>query len=213
MRPLTDTTPKPLLRAGGRALIDYPLLALAQSGVEKVVVNLAWLGEHIQAHVGSGSAFGLQVHYSPEPPGALETGGGIQQALPLLGEAPFWLVNGDVYCEFEFPERELAPGVLAHLLLVRNPSHHRDGDFDLDRGHVLLDGGERLTYAGVALISPRLFDNLEAGRFPLAPLLTRAIEHGRVTGEKFAGTWTDVGTPERLELLDRMLRAKGQTSR
>lgn len=213
MRPLTDKTPKPLLRAGGRALIDYSLLALARAGVERVVVNLAWLGEQVRAHVGDGSDYGLQVEFSPEPPGALDTGGGIHQALPLLGEAPFWLVNGDVYCEFAFPVRELPSHSLAHLVLVPNPAQHPAGDFGLDGGRVLLAGGERLTYSGLALISPRLFDNCVPGRFPLAPLLTSAIERGRVSGEKFTDTWSDVGTPERLESLDRVLGAKAQTSR
>ena len=135
------------------------------------------------------------------------------QRLPLLGPAPFWLVNGDVYCEFAFPPRELSPNILAHLVLVPNPPQHAAGDFNLDGSRVLLAGGERLTYSGLGLISPRLFDNLEPGRFPLAPLLTEAIERGQVSGEKFTGTWTDVGTPERLASLDHELRARGQTSR
>ncbi len=207
MRPLTDSRPKPLLEAGGRPLIEYSLRALAAAGVRRVVVNIAWLGAKLRDRLGDGSELGLEILYSREPPGALETGGGIRQALPLLGPDPFWLVNGDVYSEFDFPAWQLPAAVLARLLLVPNPAHHPAGDFCLQGQRVLLSAGERLTYAGIALLRPQLLARERPGRFALAPVLTAAIARGRVRGERFSGYWTDVGTPARLRALDRRLSA------
>ena len=206
MRPLTDKQPKPLLQVGGRALIDYPLAALADGGLRELVINLAWQGDQIRDHVGDGGRWGLQVHYSDEGEEALETGGGIRQALPLLGDDAFWLVNGDVYSEFPFRPRELPPGILAHLVLVPNPPHNSAGDFSLNDGQVSADGTQRLTYSGLAVIHPDLLKHREPGRFPLAPLLFDAAGNGAVTGEYFPGPWTDAGTPERLAELDAQLR-------
>ena len=205
MRPLTDDRPKPLLQAGGRALLDYPLAALAAAGIRDVVINLAWQGEQIREHVGDGSRWGVRVAFSDEGPEALETGGGICHALPLLGPDPFWLVNGDVYSEFAFTARALEPGSLAHLVLVPNPSHNADGDFCLSNGRVARAGAERLTYSGLAVIHPDLLRDQQPGRFPLAPLLFAAADEGAVTGECFTGAWTDVGTPQRLTELDARL--------
>ncbi len=201
MRPLTDVLPKPLLEVGTSRLIDYPLSALAQAGIDQVVINLAWLGGQIREYVGDGSRYGLSVVYSDEGAEALETGGGIFHALPLLGDTPFWVLNADVYSEYPLGIRTLADGMLAHLVLVPNPAHHPDGDFTLSGDRVGRDAGPRYTYSGWAVLSPALFDGCVDGTFPLAPLLVAAIEQGRVTGELFEGYWMDIGTPERLERL------------
>ena len=201
LRPLTDRLPKPLLEAGGHRLVEYHLAALAQHGISEVVVNLSWLGERIRAHVGDGRRFGLNVTYSDEGYPPLETGGGIERALPLLGEEPFWLVNGDVFCEYGFERRALPAGALAHLVLVPNPPQHAAGDFALVDGLVSNAATGRLTYSGIAMIHPRLLAGCKPGRFPLAPLLREAAARGEVMGELFTGLWNDVGTPERLAAL------------
>ncbi len=205
MRPLTDHTPKPLLEAGGRPLIAYHLEALARAGVRDVVINHAHLGGQIEAALGDGSAYGLRIRYSPEEI-ALETGGGIFQALPLLGTGPFVVVNGDIWTDIDLAQLRLAEQDLAHLVLVANPSHHPAGDFVLAGGRVVPEGSARLTFSGIGVYRATLFDGCTAGRFPLAPLLRTAIAAGRVSGELHAGRWTDVGTPERLAELDRALR-------
>ena len=197
MRPLTDQTPKPLLQAGGQPLIAWPLQRLAASGVREVVINTSWLGEQLPAALGDGQRWGLTIHYSVEPYPALETGGGIYQALPLLGDEPFLLINSDVYSDIDYAALHLAPGHLAQLVLVANPEHHPQGDFDLD--------GERLTYSGVALIDPQLFAGCAPGRFGLAPLLFKARDSQRLGMQKHAGYWLDVGTPQRLAQLDAYL--------
>jgi MurNAc alpha-1-phosphate uridylyltransferase len=201
MRPLTDTAPKPLLVARGRPLIEYHFEALARAGITEVVINLGWLGERLRAHVGDGRRFGLSVAWSEEGYPPLETGGGIARALPLLGPEPFWVVNGDVYCEYAFAVRPLAPGALAHLVLVPNPPQHPAGDFTLAGGLVGNGPEGRLTYAGLAILDPRLLARERPGRFPLAPLLREAAARDAVTGERFDGAWSDVGTPERLAAL------------
>lgn len=201
MRPLTDATPKPLLRARGRALIEFHFAALARAGITQLVINLGWLSERIRDHVGDGSRFGVSVAYSDEGYPPLETGGGIQRALPLLGEEPFWLVNGDVFCEYHFEQRTLGPGVRAHLVMVPNPAHHPQGDFALAGGLIAEAGAARCTYSGIAIIHPQLFALCNPGRYPLAPLLQAAAARHEVTGEIFCGAWNDVGTPERLAVL------------
>ncbi len=201
MRPLTDGLPKPLLPAYGRPLIEHHFAALATAGITELVINLGWLGEKLRDHVGDGRRFGVSVAWSEEGYPPLETGGGIHRALALLGDQPFWLVNGDVYCEYRFALRALPHGVLAHLVLVPNPAHHPAGDFTLADGRVAVSGGKLLTYAGIAVIHPRLFDGCRPGRFPLAPLLREGAGRGEVTGELFTGAWNDVGTPERLAQL------------
>ena len=207
MRPLTDRTPKPLLPVAGRPLIDWHLERLAAAGCDQVVINLAWLGEQIADHVGDGSRWGLRVEYSREGETGLETGGGIARALPLLGDAPFLVINGDVWCDLE-PARLLRPPAgLAHLVLVPNPEHNSGGDFGLQGGRVVASGGELLTYSGIGVYHPELFAGHPGGAFRLAPLLRRAMAEGRVTGECYRGRWCDVGTPERLQALDAALRA------
>lgn len=209
MRPLTDDCPKPLLPAGGRPLIGYTLDRLAAAGYREVVINLAHLGEKIRAALGERHA-GLTLRYSPEPDGALETAGGIRQALPLLGDEPFLVVNGDVWCDHPLtpPDtlRAAANRPLAHLVLVANPDHHPRGDFTLNGGRVGLTGGEALTFSGIGWYDPALFRDLALGRHALGPLLRPAIAAGRVTGEHYTGDWRDIGTPERLAALDAELR-------
>ncbi|WP_018953346.1 N-acetylmuramate alpha-1-phosphate uridylyltransferase MurU [Thioalkalivibrio sulfidiphilus] len=206
MRPLTDHTPKPLLMAGGRALIEHHLLRLAQAGYHDIVINLAHLGEQIQAHLGDGSRFGLRIRYSPEGE-ALETGGGIRRALPLLGNEAFLVVNGDVWCDHPLTPPRLAEQDLAHLVLVDNPGHHPNGDFALTHGRVHSEGAPRLTFSGIGWYRPELFADHAEGRFPLAPLLRAAMAGDRVSGEHHRGRWLDVGTPERLAQLDAWLVA------
>lgn len=206
MRPLTDRTPKPLLPVAGRALIDYHLAALARAGLREVVINHAHLGEQIEAAIGNGSRHGLRISYSPEPEGALETGGGILQALSKLGPGPFVVINGDIWTDYDYARLPQTLDGLAHLVLVDNPPQHPDGDFHLHPdGRVREADGERLTFSGIGVYHPELFAGCEPGRFPLAPLLRRAISAGRVTGEHYRGDWFDIGTPQRLRELDRRL--------
>jgi MurNAc alpha-1-phosphate uridylyltransferase len=207
MRPLTDVRPKPLLEVNGKALMDYHLESLAAGGIQDVVINTGWLGEQIAAHVGDGSRWGVHVQYSHEGWPALETGGGIYKALPLLGDEPFLVVNGDVFTTWRLHTPELPSqwrsDSLIHLILVPNPGYHPRGDFGLD-GHVLTEDATRqFTYSGVGFFHPELFAGCGAGAFKLAPLLYAAVHQKQATGELFSGNWSDVGTPERLILLQR----------
>lgn len=208
MRPLTDHTPKPLLVAGGKPLIVWHLERLAAAGFREVVINHAHLGGQIEAALGDGSRWGLHIQYSPEPPGALETAGGIATALPLLGEQPFLVVNGDVYCDFDFGRFSASTAAGAHLVMVANPAHHASGDFSLDGQRVIFANGEQtLTYAGIGFFSPAFFAGIPPGTvMKLRPLLDAAIAAGTLTGERYAGRWVDVGTPQRLAELDVELR-------
>lgn len=207
LRPLTLHTPKPLVRAAGVPLIEYHLRALAAAGFSELVINHAWLGQQIEDHLGDGSRFGVSIRYSPEGE-PLETGGGIFKALPLLGNEPFLVVNGDIFTDYAFAQLRKPLAGLAHLVLVDNPAHHPQGDFLLSGGQVT-DGqgaGERLTYSGLAVLSPQLFVGCEPGAFKLAPLLRQAIARGLVSGERHAGHWIDVGTHERLADVERVLQ-------
>jgi len=198
LRPLTDTTPKPLIEVGGRPMIVRHLERLAGAGIKRVVINLAWLGDQIVDQVGSGDDFGLQIDYSPEPPGALDTAGGIVQALPLLGHDPFIVVSADILTNYRFEHLPARPQAQAHLVLVDNPVHHPEGDFKLSAGRVHSGTGRRLTFSGIAVFHPELFADLPPGPKPLRPVLEQAIVAGRVSGEHFAGCWADIGTPQRL---------------
>jgi len=207
MRPLTLERPKPLLAVGGRALIDWHLQRLAEAGIGEVVINVSWLGARIEAHCGDGSDYGLKIRYSREE-APLETAGGIIEALPILGSAPFVLANADTWTDYGI-SRLLGidvPAAGAHLVLVDNPAHHRRGDFTLRDGRIRRTQGETLTYAGLGVYDPGFFDGYARGKRPLLPLLERAIDENRLTGEHYRGAWVDVGTPERLEVLDRSLR-------
>ena len=207
MRPLTDTTPKPLLKLGSQTLIERHLRALAQAGVREIVVNLSWLGERIRTALGDGSAWGVAIHYSEEGPVPLETGGGIFQALPFLGPEPFMVVNGDILTDFAFASLRLPDDASAHLVLVDNPAHHARGDFGLERGRVVLGAEKTLTFSGIALYRPEFFAGCSAGRFPLLPLFKRAIAARALSGEHYLGQWSDVGTPQRLAELQAGHRA------
>ncbi len=207
MRPLTDTTPKPLLAVDGRPLIEWHLQALSEAGFRDVVINHAWLGAQIEQRLGNGERFGLRIRYSPEPAGALETAGGIVNALPLLGDGPFAVINGDIWTDYPLAQLPRSLGEdLAHLVLVDNPPHHPQGDFALQGGRVVADAEPRLTFSGIGVYAPQLFAGLEPGVRPLAPLLRAAMAERRVGGEHYRGRWFDIGTPERLAELDRQLR-------
>ena len=205
MRPLTDHCPKPLLPVAGKPLIVHHLARLHEAGIHEVVINVSYRAEQIIDALGNGDAFGLRIHWSRETE-PLETGGGIQQALPLLGEAPFLLINGDVWCEALPNVQALQGDDLAHLVLVDNPSHHPDGDFGLAGGRVNQTSNERLTFAGISVIHPALLAGQPQGAFALAPLLRTAIDDQRVSGEHYTGQWVDVGTPERLAALESQLQ-------
>lgn len=209
LRPLTLHTPKPLVRAGGVPLIEYHIRALAEAGFDELVINHAWLGAQIEAYLGEGSRFGVRIRYSAEGE-PLETGGGVFGALPLLGEAPFVVVNGDIWTDYDFSAltHRLNDG-LAHLVLVDNPAHHPAGDFALVDGNVRDDQSAALTYSGIAVLSPRLFEGCSTGAFKLAPLLRAGIAAGQVSGEHHHGHWIDVGTHERLAEVERLLEARG----
>lgn len=209
MRPLTDTTPKPLLEAGGRSLIVHHILALKTAGFDDLVINLGHLGEQVRVALGDGDPFGVHIRYSVEPAAQpLETGGGIFKALPLMGPQPFLVINSDIWCDYPFARLAKRPIAAAHLVLVDNPPHHPEGDFGLVGNRVLADGTARLTFSGISVLHPDLFADCSGERFPLAPLLRRAMAQGRVTGEHYPGVWRDIGTPERLEQLDRELRER-----
>ena len=199
MRPLTDVTPKPLLRIGGQTLIERHVNALAAAGIRELVINHAHLGEQLVQALGDGAACGVDIQWSAEPAGALETGGGIFNALPLLGDAPFVVVNADIWTDFPFSELPDEPDGLAHLVLVDNPAHHPEGDFVLSSDRVSQGGGARLTFSGIGVYRPELFSGCSAGAFPLAPLLRQAMDDGRVSGARYHGVWFDIGTPERLQ--------------
>ncbi len=210
MRPLTDTTPKPLLVAGGKPLIVWHLERLAACGFREVVINHAHLGDRIEAALGDGRAFGLSIRYSPEPPGALETAGGIAHALPLLGSEPFLVVNGDVWCDWDFRRAHALSHQHAHLVFVDNPPQHGSGDFCLD-GETVRYAADRIgptyTYAGTGVFAPEFFADVPDGAvMKLRPLLDAAIARRELSGEHHPGRWVDVGTPERLAQLDHELR-------
>ncbi|HHM06525.1 MAG TPA: nucleotidyltransferase family protein [Gammaproteobacteria bacterium] len=205
MRPLTNTLPKPLLTVAGKPLIHYHIEALRAAGITRLVINLAYRGAQIQAALGDGSRFGVQIQYSHEGPQPLETGGGILHALALLGDQPFIVVNGDIWTNYSYARLPARPPGLAHLVLVDNPPHNPQGDFALRQGRVHDGDGVRLTYSGIGVYRPELFSSCAAGRFPLAPLLRRAIARGRVSAEHYTGTWFDIGTPARLAEVEQRL--------
>lgn len=220
MRPLTDHTPKPLLKAGDRSLIEHHLLNLCRAGVKDVVINLAYLGEKIRQYLGDGNTFGLTIHYSPEPE-PLETGGAILHAAELLGDEPFLLINGDVWCDLDLSKfcehSRKHTGTLGNLLLVPNPEFHPRGDFALSDNGLLLDDtaaptDRKFTFAGISYLSPALITSYPNKRqkFPLVEAFRHAISNSLLSGEVFYGNWSDVGTPERLAALDNQLKQNNQ---
>jgi MurNAc alpha-1-phosphate uridylyltransferase len=203
LRPLTNSTPKPLLEVRGKPLIVYHLEALHKAGFNEIVINLSWLGDQIRTRLGNGSEFGVGIEYSEEAE-ALETAGGILQAMPLLGER-FVVVNGDVFTDYDFvalKPAEKSADRLAHLVLVDNPQHNNAGDFSLERTIVGNDGAPRHTFSGIAQYHRSFFDGLAPGKQALAPLLRAAAAEGQVSGELFSGLWVDIGTAERLQRLN-----------
>ena len=207
MRPLTDLTPKPLLCAAGRSLIEYHLDALVRAGITDIVINHAHLGAQIEAALGDGARYGARISYSPEPEGALETGGGIHHALPLLGDGPFLVVNADIWTDFDYATLPADFTGEAYLVLIDNPEHHSAGDFCLQSGCVHDSDGLRLTFSGIGLYRASLFAACTPGKFPLAPLLRAAMTRNAVQGMHYQGRWWDIGTPQRLAELDEWLRA------
>jgi MurNAc alpha-1-phosphate uridylyltransferase len=206
MRPLTDRIPKPLVPVAGKPLIEYHLEKLARAGIRDVVINLAYRGAQIREALEDGSRFGVRISYSDEGPEPIETGGGIFKALPLLGPQ-FIVVNGDVWTDLDFGTlRPLGGEAHARLVMVPTPPHVARGDFGLDGEHLVERETNRFTYSGIGVFSPRLFAGCEPGKFPLLPLLKRAIGAGRLLGEVYRGKWSDVGTPERLAALEASLR-------
>jgi N-acetyl-alpha-D-muramate 1-phosphate uridylyltransferase len=209
MRPLTDRTPKPLLPVAGKAIIEHTINQLISAGFHDIIINHAHLGQQIEDRLGDGQQYGARIQYSPEGEQALETAGGIVNALSLLGDEVFLVVNGDIVTDFPFAELINMTVDLAHLVLVNNPEHHLQGDFGLDNtGKVIENCTEKLTFSGIGLYRPELFSNIPAGSSKLGPLLRKAIASQRVTGQHFAGFWMDIGTPERLQELDYLLNKR-----
>jgi len=207
LRPLTDTTPKPLIQVGGQCLIEYHLHALKQAGIADVVINLAWLGDQIESLLGDGSHYGVNIVYSYETGQALETGGGIFKALDLLADETFIVTNADIWTDYDYQNLPLKIDGLAHLVMVDNPQQHPKGDFSLEKGLLHDTDTQRKTFSGVGVYSANLFKDIKQTIFPLAPLLREAMQKDQVTGEYYQGKWFDIGTVERLELLDASLKS------
>lgn len=205
LRPLTDITPKPLIKVAGKSLIEYHLENLARSGFKEIIINTAWLAEKIHLALGDGSDYGVAIHYSDEGT-ALETAGGIINALSPLGDEPFLVVNGDIWCDFDFSAlQKLKQPTQAHLVLVNNPEHNKDGDFSLQNGMICNTGDSMNTYSGIGIYSAEFFKEQTGGALPLAPIIRNKCENNLVSGQFYDGLWTDVGTVERLQQLEKQL--------
>jgi MurNAc alpha-1-phosphate uridylyltransferase len=205
MRPLTDNVPKPLLRIGGQTLIERHVYALARAGITELVINHAWLGDQIEKALGDGDAYGVSIRYSAEAENSLETGGGIMNALPLLGNEPFIVVNADIWTDFPFDSLPSSIDSLAHLVMVANPAQHADGDFSLSGGRLSQNGPAMLTFSGIGVYRAEVFADCSPGVFPLGPVLRRLMDAGQVSGERYTGRWFDIGTPERLDEINRVI--------
>lgn len=203
LKPITDATPKALVEVGGVSLLEQQLKRLADAGTKTVVINLGWFGEQIAERIGSGQQYALQAVYSPEDDNILDTGGGIMRALPLLGNAPFWVINADIHTDMVLSKVELDPDSLAHLVLVPTPAHKENGDFELRDGKVRNSANQDLTFSGIAFYRPEFFADATPGRFSVVPLLRAAADRGQLDGSLYEGIWHDVGTPERLRALNR----------
>ncbi len=205
LRPLTDETPKPLIKVAGKSLIEYHIENLAKAGIKEIIINTAWLAEMIHQQLDDGSNYGVTIEYSDEGT-AMETAGGIINALPLLGDEPFLVVNGDICCDFDFSSLDtLKDGIQAHLILVENPEHNPAGDFSLHQGLIKNSGDSMYTFSGIGIYSADFFAGQQSGISPLAPLIRNKCEDNLVSGQLHEGRWTDVGTVERLQELDEQL--------
>jgi len=205
MRPLTDHTPKPLLPVLNRPLIEYHIERLTKAGYHDIVINTHHLGKKIRTNLGNGEKFGIKIHYSDEQPEALETGGGIFQALPYLGNDIFLVINGDIWCDHSLSPPKMDVTDLAHLVLVNNPDHNLSGDFALQNNKISNNGDHCFTFSGIGWYRAAFFSDCSAGRFPLAPMLIQAANEGQVSGELYSGQWMDIGTPQRLKELESLL--------
>jgi len=203
LRPITDRIPKPLVEVRGATMLDRQLRRLADAGVTTVVINLGWLGKQIVESVGGGEKFGLQVCYSPEYQQVLETGGGICRALPMLGSAPFWVLNGDIFSDFRLPDLTLADDCLGHLVLVPTPQDKKSGDLDLNNGKIRNSDNPAYTFSGIACYRPEFFAGQTVERFSIVPLMRRAADLGLLSGVVHEGEWADIGTPEKLDAINR----------
>jgi N-acetyl-alpha-D-muramate 1-phosphate uridylyltransferase len=200
MRPLTDHTPKPLLKAAGKALIEYTIENLAAAGFGEIVINIAHLGEQIKDYCGNGKRWNVSIVYSDEGETALETAGGIAKALPLLGDKPFLVLNADIVCDYSLAGLRTKAIDLAHLVMINNPPHNPEGDFSLNASGLLSEqGSNKLTFSGIGVYHPKLFENIPVAPLKLRPVLNAAMQLQRISGEKFSGLWMDIGTPERLQ--------------
>jgi MurNAc alpha-1-phosphate uridylyltransferase len=209
LRPLTDELPKPLMEIGGKALIEHHLESLSEAGFREIVINQGHLGDQLPACLGDGGRWGVHILWSDEQPSALETGGGIFKALPLLGAGPFLVVNGDVWTDYPFARLRAVKCDWAHLVLVPNPDDHPEGDFALAGARVQEQAADRLTFSGLAVYHPRLFGGCSPGKFSVVPLLRAAMRDHVVTGELYRGAWNDIGTAQRLSDLRQWLRSRG----
>jgi MurNAc alpha-1-phosphate uridylyltransferase len=205
LRPLTDTLPKPLIEIAGKPLIEHHIEALAGAGLSEIIINQGHLGDLLRDTLGDGARWNIQILWSDEQPEALETGGGIHKALPLLGTAPFLVVNGDVWTDFPFKQLRAVKCDWAHLVMVPNPTHNPPGDFALAGARLSEEGPSRLTFSGIGVYHPRLFDGCKPGKFSVVPLLRAAMTNHLVTGELFEGGWSDIGTVQRLQSMEDLL--------
>lgn len=204
MRPLTLVKPKPLLEVCGTTLIEHHLINLKKAGFQRVIINISWLGQQIIKKLGSGEQYGLDIRYSSEGPEPLETGGGILKALPLIGDQPFLVINGDIKTDFDFTTlKNKCIDTLAHLILVNNPDHHPQGDFSINQDNRLdVNNGPKYTYSGIGIFHPNLFKNCEPGTFSVTPLIKEAIKKMYISGQHYNGQWDDIGTIERLTAIN-----------
>lgn len=210
MRPLTDLLPKPLLAVAGKPLIHYHLEALRVAAVQDIVINHAWLGHLLPEHLGTGQQFGVNISYSDEGAEGLETAGGIKKALPLLGDAPFIVINGDVFTDYPYQQltNKLAPDSMVHLVLVPNPQQHPKGDFGISAtGLALAEAQQCFTFSGIAVYRPEFFSAVAEGKQKLAPYLRQAMQQNKVTAELYLGVWHDIGTVKRLTELSAQLES------
>jgi len=204
MRPLTDTIPKPLIEVAGKPLIIHQIESLGLAGIETIVINTGRMGDQIQYHLGTGESLGVSILYSEEGDDPLETAGGIVKALPLLGTEPFIVANADIYSDFDYQTLPENLDSDAHLVLVANPPHNPSGDFVLEKGQLQNEGSMKLTYSGIGLYSPQFFKDCSPGKLPLAPLLRQSAQRHRLSGQYFTGLWSDIGTPERLDEVNKI---------